>query len=1042
MTRNILNEGRIFINTITGGDAINISSTNSTSSTANVKISKQTAKTTPVNTDLFLLEESDGSIKKITYQNLEANIDTNYWNEENDILRPLYTTSSVLVGATTMNVNDFKFQVEGNTFLKGDLELQLDKKIISNNNSADYLQFGNRTFTNNYFSNVFTYGISFGATADINLSPGRAITRETDSTDRITFNSGNFTFGNKGIFNNSVFCKATDTSNSGNVKFFEASTNGTDGISLHCPFSLSHGYNAFLPQITDTNITDVYVLSNRNVLGGTNLNISNSTTDTITVNLDTTISGLTSITSTNAILDGLTVNTNPIEVKGTNSTVGYINLYDNGLTNHISLQTATSLGNSFDLILPSISDTLVSKNSTDTLTSKTLKLPKILDTSDNHNYIFGVSELTADRTITLPLLTGNDIFVFESHSQTLTNKTINSSSATLSALTVNNNIEVKGVLNGRGYINFYDEGTIKHISLLSETAIGGANNSYNLILPSISDTLITKTSTDTLTNKTLQLATFDSVPTINATIRLNGASGIAGEIDIYDIDGSNYIAIKSQDSLTGNNVLTLPAITDTLITKTSNDTLTNKTLSSTTNTITQFTGNASSTITTPSSNGTLALSSDIDTGIASATNVATQSDLSNTTRNFGNASCIANINGTSLSVPTSINTTPSGLSEGILIQYDSGLGGGNGSMIFGTNSSSASNGWDTGIYAKQFINMKCGTTNILQLNNTPGNVSSATFNTNDITINIDSNNSYQNISYSNSEPLMLLNTASSGTVHSHLVMKKSSSQTDYVILRQNDSGELLVHFENSGDRFKFSKNWEYGHAYAMWYYDNSAFTYFRNPSGTNSANSFAGSYFAFHNNGSAIYSNLPSAGTSSGDYHSFATGGNQFARMDATGSGKITGSWTGSWEGTSDRRLKKNIIPLTKAKETLMKINVYEFDKYDIVNYNTIHSETEKDKLKPFKERLSENSRKVYGFIAQELCENTEELGKMCVDTNNWGDEEPAYIIDDRPMLACAIKTIQEQQEQIDNLTALVQNQQLVINNLLSATTFANFKKM
>jgi hypothetical protein len=45
-------------------------------------------------------------------------------------------------------------------------------------------------------------------------------------------------------------------------------------------------------------------------------------------------------------------------------------------------------------------------------------------------------------------------------------------------------------------------------------------------------------------------------------------------------------------------------------------------------------------------------------------------------------------------------------------------------------------------------------------------------------------------------------------------------------------------------------------------------------------------------------------------------------------------------------------------------------------------------------------------------------------------------------MLACAIKTIQEQQEQIDNLTALVQNQQLVINNLLSATTFANFKKM
>ena len=26
----------------------------------------------------------------------------------------------------------------------------------------------------------------------------------------------------------------------------------------------------------------------------------------------------------------------------------------------------------------------------------------------------------------------------------------------------------------------------------------------------------------------------------------------------------------------------------------------------------------------------------------------------------------------------------------------------------------------------------------------------------------------------------------------------------------------------------------------------------------------------------------------------------------------------------------------------------------------------------------------------------------MCVETNNWGEEEPAYIIDDRPVLACS----------------------------------------
>jgi len=46
-----------------------------------------------------------------------------------------------------------------------------------------------------------------------------------------------------------------------------------------------------------------------------------------------------------------------------------------------------------------------------------------LDTSGDHSYLFAVSELAADRTITLPLLTGNDTFVFEAHTQTLTNKT-------------------------------------------------------------------------------------------------------------------------------------------------------------------------------------------------------------------------------------------------------------------------------------------------------------------------------------------------------------------------------------------------------------------------------------------------------------------------------------------------------------------------------------------------------------------------------------------------------------------------------------------
>lgn len=55
-----------------------------------------------------------------------------------------------------------------------------------------------------------------------------------------------------------------------------------------------------------------------------------------------------------------------------------------------------------------------------------LTLPQINDTSSDHQYVFAVSELAADRTVTLPLLTGNDEFVFKDHTQTLTNKTLTS----------------------------------------------------------------------------------------------------------------------------------------------------------------------------------------------------------------------------------------------------------------------------------------------------------------------------------------------------------------------------------------------------------------------------------------------------------------------------------------------------------------------------------------------------------------------------------------------------------------------------------------
>lgn len=73
-----------------------------------------------------------------------------------------------------------------------------------------------------------------------------------------------------------------------------------------------------------------------------------------------------------------------------------------------------------NVVLDTAQQTLTNK----TLTSAVLTTPQINDTSADHQYIVAVSELAADRTVTLPLLTGNDEFTFNAHAQTLTNKTL------------------------------------------------------------------------------------------------------------------------------------------------------------------------------------------------------------------------------------------------------------------------------------------------------------------------------------------------------------------------------------------------------------------------------------------------------------------------------------------------------------------------------------------------------------------------------------------------------------------------------------------
>jgi hypothetical protein len=94
--------------------------------------------------------------------------------------------------------------------------------------------------------------------------------------------------------------------------------------------------------------------------------------------------------------------------------------------------TGIDVTDTTDDITIAIDSTVVTLTGTQILSNKTLTLPEINDLSADHQYVFVVSELLADRNVTLPALAANDTFVFQDHTQVLQNKSIDADLNTLS----------------------------------------------------------------------------------------------------------------------------------------------------------------------------------------------------------------------------------------------------------------------------------------------------------------------------------------------------------------------------------------------------------------------------------------------------------------------------------------------------------------------------------------------------------------------------------------------------------------------------------
>lgn len=214
-----------------------------------------------------------------------------------------------------------------------------------------------------------------------------------------------------------------------------------------------------------------------------------------------------------------------------------------------------------NVVLDTSTNTLVNK----TLTSPVLTTPKINDTSADHKYVVAVSELVADRNITLPLLTGNDEFTFNAHTQTLTNKTLTTPAITSPSITTGINdangaavIEVPATTNADNHFKISNADgvspTIESVGANANVGLNIASKGTGLVNIgtglSFSVQTLTSTGLILLTKTTTLLSNNSSFST---TALADGT--VAGQTKILHNKNSGTVTIPITNFQLGSNLI-------------------------------------------------------------------------------------------------------------------------------------------------------------------------------------------------------------------------------------------------------------------------------------------------------------------------------------------------------------------------------------------------------------------------------------------------------------------------------------------------------